>query len=64
MPTFIPDDAWDALLQELKGSFMAAAMSYQLDLHSKLAEVLACAGVMPESCRSDFSDPIPRIAAL
>lgn len=58
MPTFIPDDAWDSLLQELKGSFMAAAMSHQLDLHSKLSEVLACAGVMPESCRSDFPEAV------
>lgn len=48
MPTFIPDASYDRLLADLR----AAALT--TDWHGAMAEVLACADVMPEGCRADF----------
>ena len=48
MPTFFPDSTYDRLLADLR----AAALN--TDWRSAMAEVLACADVMPEGCRSDF----------
>lgn len=47
MPTFLHDDAYDRLLTDLR----AAALT--TDWHSALAEVLACADLLPECCRED-----------
>lgn len=48
MPTFIPDATYDRLLTDLR----AAALN--TDWRSAMAEVLACADVIPEGCRVDF----------
>lgn len=47
---YLPDSAYAALITDLAGAFMAAATGTG-DLHGKLAEALAVAGVMPEACR-------------
>lgn len=47
---YIPDSTYAALIADLAGAFMAAATGMG-DLHGKLAEALAVAGVMPEGCR-------------
>ncbi len=52
MTAFIPDSAYDALLDDLTGAFVAAATGLG-DLRGKLAEALAASGVMPECCRDD-----------
>lgn len=54
MPNFISTETYHQLLADLSGAFMAAATSTGVDLHDKLAEALACAGVLPETCRDDF----------
>lgn len=48
--TYLSDEAYSALLDDLSGAFMAAATGTG-GLRGKLAEVLALAGVMPEGCR-------------
>lgn len=53
MPTFIPDDAYRSLLDDLSAAFMIAATSTGCDLRDKLAEALASADVLPEMCRPD-----------
>lgn len=58
MPTFIPDQAFDRLLADLTGAFMVAATSTGTDLHDKLIEALACADLLPESCRADYMDEV------
>ncbi|HWL56527.1 MAG TPA: hypothetical protein VNQ78_07600 [Paracoccus sp. (in: a-proteobacteria)] len=51
MPSiYLSDSAYSDLLADLAGAFMAAATGMG-DLHGKLAEALAVAGVMPEACR-------------
>ncbi|GHC17398.1 hypothetical protein GCM10007291_15210 [Gemmobacter nanjingensis] len=58
MPHFIPDTAYDRLLSDLAGAFMAAATSTGTDLRDKLAEVLAAADVLPEACRGNFAEGV------
>ena len=50
MTAFIPDSAYENLIADLAGAFVAAATGTG-DLQGKLAEALAVAGVMPECCR-------------
>jgi hypothetical protein len=50
LPHFIPDDRYSELLADLR----AAALT--TDWQSALAEVLACADMLPEVCRVDFMD--------
>ncbi|MBL4917442.1 hypothetical protein [Szabonella alba] len=54
MPTFLSDDAYSRLLDDLAGAFIAAASAPGVVLRDKLAEVLAGADVLPEGCRGDF----------
>ena len=58
MPHFLTDEAFDRLLADLTGAFMAAATSTNTDLNDKLIEALACADLLPESCRPDFMDDV------
>lgn len=48
--TYLPDSAYADLIADLSVAFMAAATGMG-DLHGKLAEALAIAGVLPEACR-------------
>lgn len=48
MPTFIPDAAYDRLLNDLREAALSG------DWHSALAETLARADLLPEVCRADF----------
>ncbi|MCB5409164.1 hypothetical protein [Pseudogemmobacter faecipullorum] len=59
MPNFISTEIYNRLLVDLSGAFMAAATSTGADLNDKLAEALACAGVLPEACRGDFEGRVP-----
>ncbi|RCW83463.1 hypothetical protein [Paracoccus lutimaris] len=52
MTTFIPDSAYETLIDDLADAFMAAATGMG-DLRGKLAEALVVAGVLPEACRED-----------
>jgi len=58
MPHFLTDEAFDRLLADLNGVFMAAATTTGADLNDKLIEALACADLLPESCRPDFMDDV------
>lgn len=58
MPTFLSAEAYHRLLADLSGAFMAAATSTGADLNDKLAEALARAGVLPETCRGDFENVV------
>lgn len=48
--TYLPESTYSDLINDLAGAFMAAATGMG-DLHGKLAEALAVAGVLPEGCR-------------
>ena len=58
MPTFLAEETYNRLLADLTGAFMAAATSTNTDLNDKLIEALACADLLPESCRPDFMDDV------
>lgn len=51
--TYLNDEAYSALLDDLSAAFMIAATSTGCDLRDKLAEALANADVLPEMCRPD-----------
>ena len=49
---YIPDAVHSGLVADLANAFLTAATGNG-DLHGKIAEALAVAGVMPEGCRED-----------
>jgi hypothetical protein len=63
MPHFITDEIYTRLLNDLAAAFMAAAISPTTDLRDKLAEALAGADLLPETCRGDFGSVGAKAAA-
>lgn len=63
MPTFLSSETYAALIADLACAFTTAANSTTHTLRDLLAEALANADVMPESCRAEFQGPIAAKAA-